>query len=51
MTASCSVYFVACGVSRLARFNVTAEELSAQAGKVSHSRERPSPPRPSSWAY
>jgi CDP-diacylglycerol--serine O-phosphatidyltransferase len=27
-------YFVACGVSRLARYNVTAEELSAGAGKV-----------------
>jgi CDP-diacylglycerol---serine O-phosphatidyltransferase len=28
------VYFVACGVSRLARYNVTAEALSADAGKV-----------------
>jgi CDP-diacylglycerol--serine O-phosphatidyltransferase len=28
------VYFVACGVSRLARYNVTAETLSAGAGKV-----------------
>jgi CDP-diacylglycerol--serine O-phosphatidyltransferase len=28
------VYFVACGVSRLARYNVTAEALSAGAGKV-----------------
>jgi CDP-diacylglycerol--serine O-phosphatidyltransferase len=28
------VYFVACGVSRLARYNVTAEELSGGAGKV-----------------
>jgi CDP-diacylglycerol--serine O-phosphatidyltransferase len=27
-------FFVACGVSRLARYNVTAEELSAAAGKV-----------------
>ena len=28
------VYFVACGVSRLARYNVTAEELSGGSGKV-----------------
>src|SRR3954471_23391309 len=28
------VYFVCCGVSRLARFNVTAESLSAETGKV-----------------
>jgi CDP-diacylglycerol---serine O-phosphatidyltransferase len=28
------VYFVACGVSRLARYNVTAEALSGDAGKV-----------------
>jgi len=30
------VYFVACGVSRLARFNVTAERLSAGADKVKY---------------
>ena len=30
------VYFVACGVSRLARFNVTAEELSAGTDKVEY---------------
>ncbi|NYH26883.1 CDP-diacylglycerol--serine O-phosphatidyltransferase [Paraburkholderia bryophila] len=30
------VYFVACGVSRLARYNVTAEELSLETGKVSY---------------
>ena len=30
------VYFVACGVSRLARFNVTAEQLSAGADKVKY---------------
>ena len=29
-------YFVACGVSRLARFNVTAEGLSAGSGKVAY---------------
>jgi CDP-diacylglycerol---serine O-phosphatidyltransferase len=28
------VYFVACGVSRLARYNVTAEALSGDSGKV-----------------
>jgi len=30
------VYFVACGVSRLARFNVTAERLSAGTDKVKY---------------
>jgi CDP-diacylglycerol--serine O-phosphatidyltransferase len=30
----CLVYFVACGISRLARYNVTAEQLSASTGKV-----------------
>jgi CDP-diacylglycerol---serine O-phosphatidyltransferase len=30
------VYFVVCGVSRLARFNVTAEQLSAGADKVKY---------------
>jgi CDP-diacylglycerol--serine O-phosphatidyltransferase len=30
------VYFVACGVSRLARFNVTADELSAGTDKVKY---------------
>src|SRR5690606_12518365 len=30
------VYFVMCGIGRLARFNVTAVELSAGTGKVSH---------------
>ena len=32
------VYFVCCGVSRLARFNVTAESLSAGTGKVKYWR-------------
>lgn len=36
-------YFVACGVSRLARFNVTAEALSGEAGKVSHFEGTPIP--------
>lgn len=36
-------YFVACGVSRLARFNVTAEELSSGTGKVKHFEGTPIP--------
>lgn len=36
-------YFVACGVSRLARYNVTAEELSQQTGKVTHFEGTPIP--------
>ena len=36
-------YFVACGVSRLARYNVTAEELSAGAGKVKYFEGTPIP--------
>ena len=37
------VYFVACGVSRLARYNVTAEELSAGTGKVKYFEGTPIP--------
>ena len=36
-------YFVACGVSRLARYNVTAEALSGGSGKVSHFEGTPIP--------
>lgn len=36
-------YFVACGVSRLARYNVTAEELSAGSGKVDYFQGTPIP--------
>ena len=36
-------YFVACGVSRLARYNVTAEALSGGTGKVSHFEGTPIP--------
>src|SRR5262245_11359223 len=36
-------YFVACGVSRLARFNVTAEALSGASGKVTHFEGTPIP--------
>jgi CDP-diacylglycerol--serine O-phosphatidyltransferase len=37
------VYFVACGVSRLARYNITAEALSAEAGKVTYFEGTPIP--------
>lgn len=36
-------YFVACGVSRLARFNVTAEALSDESGKVKYFEGTPIP--------
>jgi CDP-diacylglycerol---serine O-phosphatidyltransferase len=37
------VYFVACGVSRLARFNITAEQLSDGEAKVTHFEGTPIP--------
>jgi CDP-diacylglycerol--serine O-phosphatidyltransferase len=37
------VYFVCCGVSRLARFNVTAEKLSGAEGKVKYFEGTPIP--------
>jgi CDP-diacylglycerol--serine O-phosphatidyltransferase len=37
------VYFVACGVSRLARYNVTAEALSSGSGKVTFFEGTPIP--------
>ena len=37
------VFFVGCGVSRLARYNVTAEQLSAQKGKVEFFEGTPIP--------
>ena len=37
------VYFVACGVSRLARYNVTAEALSEGGGKVKYFEGTPIP--------
>jgi CDP-diacylglycerol--serine O-phosphatidyltransferase len=37
------VFFVACGVSRLARYNVTAEAFSEGADKVSHFEGTPIP--------
>src|SRR3954470_2106175 len=30
------IYFVCCGISRLARYNVTAEQLSGDSGKVKY---------------
>jgi CDP-diacylglycerol---serine O-phosphatidyltransferase len=36
-------FFVACGVSRLARYNVTAETLSGGTGKVQHFEGTPIP--------
>ncbi len=41
--AAALIYFVCCGVSRLARYNVTAETLDAGAGKVSHFEGTPIP--------
>lgn len=37
------VYFVSCGVSRLARYNVTAEHLSVKTGKVDFFEGTPIP--------
>lgn len=37
------IYFVCCGVSRLARFNVTAESLSAGSDKVAYFEGTPIP--------
>ncbi len=37
------VYFVGCGVSRLARFNVTADELATESGKVKYFEGTPIP--------
>jgi CDP-diacylglycerol--serine O-phosphatidyltransferase len=36
-------YFVACGVSRLARYNITAEALSKDGGKVNYFEGTPIP--------
>ena len=37
------IYFVLCGISRLARFNVTADDLSDERGKVSYFEGTPIP--------
>ena len=41
--AACLIYFVCCGVSRLARYNVTAEQLSGDSGKVKYFEGTPIP--------
>jgi CDP-diacylglycerol--serine O-phosphatidyltransferase len=41
--AAVLVYFVCCGVSRLARFNVTAESLTGDSGKVAYFEGTPIP--------
>ena len=41
--AAILVYFVACGVIRLARYNVTAESMSADTGKVTYFEGTPIP--------
>jgi len=41
--ALCLVYFVACGISRLARYNITAEAMAAEAGKVTYFEGTPIP--------
>ena len=37
------LFFIGCGVSRLARYNVTAESLSAETGKVAYFEGTPIP--------
>jgi CDP-diacylglycerol--serine O-phosphatidyltransferase len=37
------IYFVACGISRLARYNITAAELSDEAGKLRYFEGTPIP--------
>lgn len=41
--ALCLVYFVTCGISRLARYNITAEAMSLEAGKVTYFEGTPIP--------
>ena len=41
--AAALIYFVCCGVSRLARFNVTAETLTGASGKVAYFEGTPIP--------
>lgn len=41
--AAALIYFVCCGVSRLARYNVTAESLSGDDGKVKYFEGTPIP--------
>jgi CDP-diacylglycerol--serine O-phosphatidyltransferase len=41
--ALCLLFFAACGISRLARYNVTAESLSGGTGKVRYFEGTPIP--------
>src|SRR4051812_516111 len=41
--AMCLMYFVACGISRLARYNVTAASLAGEGGKVRYFEGLPIP--------
>jgi CDP-diacylglycerol--serine O-phosphatidyltransferase len=41
--ALCLMYFVGCGISRLARYNVTAPTLAGESGKVTHFEGVPIP--------
>ena len=41
--ALCLLYFAACGISRLARYNVTAEKISGGTGKVPYFEGTPIP--------
>src|SRR5205823_7134095 len=41
--AAALIYFVCCGVSRLARYNITAEELAGASGKVKYFEGTPIP--------
>jgi CDP-diacylglycerol---serine O-phosphatidyltransferase len=43
LDALCLIYFVACGISRLARYNVTASSLSDESGKVKYYEGTPIP--------
>jgi CDP-diacylglycerol--serine O-phosphatidyltransferase len=43
LDAAVLLYFVCCGISRLARYNITAESLSADTGKVTYFEGTPIP--------
>ena len=50
MDALVLLYFVACGISRLARYNITAEAMSEETGKVTYFEGTPIPPA-SFWSF
>lgn len=43
LDSMCLMYFVACGISRLARYNVTAATIAAKTGKVTYFEGLPIP--------